>query len=296
MKDFARVLLSFFVVLCSFLFSRPAFSQDGSANGTCSFQTLHLPGNSAGFDSVEAINDIGAIVGNIADANEELSHGFLLFNGKFTPFKFPGSVVTAAHDINNRAQIVGQYRDRFDHLHGFVVHSGGFQTIDVLGKSDTVIEGINDFGDMVGVFLNDSNQAFATSFLLHKGKFTKFSFPGADPGTTGAMSINNSGVIVGNYEIKSDHHGFMVKNGHFSSIDFPGAAETQVFKISSDGDIVGTYSMPFGVSHGFSFANGKFRTIDQPNTSFNAVRGVNSHDQIVGTNQLPYKASCQNVF
>jgi uncharacterized membrane protein len=296
MKDFARVLLSFFVVLCSFLFSRPAFSQDVSANGTCSFQTLHLTGNSAGFDSVEAINDIGAIVGNIADANEELSHGFLLFNGKFTSFKFPGSVVTAAHDINNRAQIVGQYRDRFDHLHGFVVHSGGFQTIDVLGKSDTVIEGINDFGDMVGVFLNDSNQAFATSFLLHKGKFTKFSFPGADPGTTGAMSINNSGVIVGTYLLKSDRHGFMVKNGHFSSIDFPGAAETQVFKISSDGDIVGTYSMPFGVSHRFSFANGKFRTIDQPNTSFNAVRGVNSHDQIVGTNQLPYKASCQNVF
>jgi hypothetical protein len=54
MKDFARVLLSFFVVLCSFIFSRPAFSQDASPNGTCSFQTLHLPGNSAGLDSVEA--------------------------------------------------------------------------------------------------------------------------------------------------------------------------------------------------------------------------------------------------
>src|SRR6185312_13630431 len=99
MKDFARLLLSFFVVLFSLIFSRPAFSQDGSPNGMCSFRTLHLPVNSAGFDTVEAINDIGAIVGSIADANEQLSHGFLLFNGKFTSFKFPGSVVTAVHDI-----------------------------------------------------------------------------------------------------------------------------------------------------------------------------------------------------
>jgi uncharacterized membrane protein len=296
MSKIASVLSSLLFVLCSFLSSLPAFSQDGSPNGTCSFQTLQLPGNSAGGDTVEAINDIGAIVGTATAANEQTFNAFLFFHGKFTPFKFPGSSRTAAHDINNRAQIVGEYADRFDNLHGFVVHSGGFQTIDFPGTSFTVVEGINDFGDMVGLFLNDSNQAFATSFLLHKGKFTKLSFPGADPGTTGAMSINNSGVIVGTYLLKSDRHGFMVQNGHFSSIDFPGAVETQVFKISSDGDIVGTYSMPFEVSHGFSFANGKFRTIDQPNTSFNSVRGVNSHDQIVGTNQMPFKASCQNVF
>ncbi|MGC2742379.1 MAG: hypothetical protein WA672_04270, partial [Candidatus Angelobacter sp.] len=75
MKEFANVLFSLLFVLCSFLFSRPAFSQDGSPNGSCSFQTLHLPGNANGFDSVEGINDIGAIVGNVADANEQLSHG-----------------------------------------------------------------------------------------------------------------------------------------------------------------------------------------------------------------------------
>lgn len=296
MSKIASIFSALLFVLCSFLSSPPALSQDGSPNGTCSFQTLQLPGNANGFDSVEAINDIGAIVGNIADANEQLSRGYLLFNGKLTTFKFPGSLLTAAHDINNHAQIVGEYTDRYDHLHGFVVHSGGFQTIDVPGTSDTVVEGINDFGDMVGFFVNETNLGFVTSFLRHKGKFTKFSFPGADPGTTVAMSINNSGVIVGSYEIKFSHHGFMVKNGHFSSIDFPGAEETQVFKISGDGDIVGTYTPPSDVFNGFSFANGKFRTINQPNTSFNAVRGVNSHDQIVGLNQMPYKASCRNVF
>jgi hypothetical protein len=92
---------------------------------------------------------------------------------------------------------VGEYTDRFDHLHGFVVHSGGFQTINFPGTLDTVVEGINDFGDMVGFFVDQTNLGFIRSFLRHKGRFTKFSFPGADPGTTSAMSINNSGVIVG---------------------------------------------------------------------------------------------------
>jgi uncharacterized membrane protein len=294
MNKIACVLSSLLFVVCGFLSSHPAFSQNSSPHGTCSFQTLNLPANAAGFDTVEAINDIGAIVGTAVSNNERDERGFLFFKGKFSPFMFPGSVVTEAHDINNRAQIVGEYLDRSDNLHGFVVHDGGFQTIDVPGAPLTAVEGINDLGDMVGVFQNDTNQAFG--FLRHKGKFTTFSFPGADPGTTAAFGINNHGVIVGTYEIAFTHHGFMIENGHFHSIDFPGAAETQVFKISNDGDIVGTYTPPFGISNGFVFDKGKFRTINQPNTSFNSVRGVNNHDQIVGTNQLPYKATCRNVF
>jgi len=296
MNKIACVLSALLFVLYGFLSSHPAFSQNSSPNGTCSFQTLHLPNNLGGFDTVEAINDIGAIVGTAVNFNETDDHGFLFFKGKFSLFKFPGSVLTSAHDINNRAQIVGQYMDRSGNLHGFVVHDGGFQTIDVPGASLTAVEGINDLGDMVGVFVKGTDLESTTSFLRHNGKITTFSFPGADPGRTAAFGINNRGVIVGTYEIAFMHHGFMLENGHFHSIDFPGADETQVFKISNDGDIVGTYTPPFGVSNGFSFDKGQFRTINQPNTSFNSVRGVNNRDQIVGTNQLPYKATCRNVF
>jgi hypothetical protein len=111
MSKIANVVFSVAVVLCSFLSSLLAFSQDGSPNGTCSFQTLHLPDNTAGFDTVEAINDIGAIVGTVVSANEQQFHAYLLFDGKFSPFKFPGSLLTAAHDINNHARIVGEYTD-----------------------------------------------------------------------------------------------------------------------------------------------------------------------------------------
>jgi uncharacterized membrane protein len=295
MNKIACVLSSLVFILCGFLSSHPAFSQNSSPNGTCSFQTLHLPVTPGGSFIVEAINDIGAIVGS-AFVNEGNDRGFLFFRGKFSLFRFPGSVLTEAHDINNRAQIVGQYMDTSGNLHGFLVHDGGFKTIDVPGSLFTVVEGINDLGDMVGISLNGTDPGVTTSFLRHKGKITTFSFPGADPGRTGAFGINNRGVIVGTYDIAFMHHGFMLENGHFRSIDFPGAAETQVFKISNDGDIVGTYTPPFGISNGFSFDKGQFRTINQPNTSFNSVRGVNNRDQIIGINQLPYKATCRNVF
>ena len=296
MKKLANLLSTFLLVLFGSLFSQPAFSQDGLPNGTCSFQTLHFPGNTAGFDTAEAINDIGAIVGT-ATADQQVTHGYLFFAGKFSMFMFPGGQRTAAHDINNHAQIVGEYADKAGNLHGFLVHSGGFQTIDDPAGVDTVASGINDLGDIVGSFQKSNNDlGFSTAFLLHKGKFTSFSFPGADPGTTAASGINNSGVIVGTYSIAFHRHGFMVKNGHFSSIDFPGADQTQAFKVNNEGDIVGTYSLVSGNFNGFSFDKGVFKTISQPNTSFNAVFGVNNHDQVVGANQMPFKASCQNVF
>ena len=165
------------LVFCSFLSSQLAFSQDGSPNGTCSFQTLILPGNSAGLDSAEAINDIGAIVGT-ANPDQQVTHGYLFFAGKFSMFMFPGAERTAAHDINNHAQIVGEYADKADNLHGFVVNSGGFQSIDDPAGVNTVAEGINDLGDIVGFYQKSNNDlGFTTAFLLHQGKFTSFSFP-----------------------------------------------------------------------------------------------------------------------
>jgi hypothetical protein len=295
MKKLANLLSTFSLVWFGFLLLQPAFSQDGLPNGTCSFQTLNLPGNAAGFDTAEAINDIGAIVGT-ATADEQVLHGYLFFAGKFSMFMFPGAQRTAAHDINNHAQIVGEYADKAGSLHGFLVVSGGFQTIDDPAGVDTVATGINDLGDIVGFFRKKTDLGFAISFLLHKGKFTSFSFPGADPGTTVARGINNSGVIVGSYSIATHGHGFMVEDGQFSSIDFPGADATQAVKVNNERDIVGTYSLTSGESNGFSFDKGVFKTISQPNTSFNAVFGVNNHDQVVGANQMPFKANCQNVF
>ena len=46
-------------------------------------------------------------------------------------------------------------------------------------------------------------------------------------------------------------HGFLLSQGQFTAIDFPGAAFTMVLGISDDGEIVGQFTNPKGDTHGF---------------------------------------------
>jgi hypothetical protein len=47
------------------------------------------------------------------------------------------------------------------------------------------------------------------------------------------------------------HHGFLLRDGEFTSIDFPGALYTRALAINSRGDIVGAYRDAAGVNHDF---------------------------------------------
>ena len=68
----------------------------------------------------------------------------------------------------------------------------------------------------------------------------------------------------------------------FSTIDFPGATETDANDISNNGTIVGFYVDTLGVDHGFSLVGGSFTTIDAPNSSGTLAYGINDNGDIVG--------------
>ena len=74
-----------------------------------------------------------------------VSHGFLLSGGIFTTIDFPGSTYTTADGINNSGQIVGSYQSA-GVLHGYLLSGGVFTTIDL---SQGAL-GINDSGQIVG--------------------------------------------------------------------------------------------------------------------------------------------------
>ena len=180
-----------------------AFAQDGSSTGKCSFQTVNLPAPANMCTEIDlvALNDVGGIVGTY-EASDFHFHGFLLYQGKFTTFMFPGSTDTIRIDMNTTGTIVG---DIFGNgvQHAFMVHSGGFHEITIPGFPNvtSVATGVNDNGDVVGMFRTDSSTNHG--FLLHNGKLTILSFPGAREGLQ-PVSINNQGVIVGIYDIFSD--------------------------------------------------------------------------------------------
>jgi hypothetical protein len=283
----------------------PLTAQDESSTGKCGFQTLVIPSPAGTTTSPTALNSNGAIVGFLGQGTGANFHitGFLFSGGKFAHFRFPGSADTLPHDINKNGVIVGS----FDVTGGngqraFMVHNGVFHQVTIPGFPDApaIASGVNDLGDIAGQF-NGNGSDFG--FLLHNGKLTIISFPGATGGTF-PTSINNQGVIVGTYfigEQRDGAHGFMWKNGAFTNVAFPGAVATDPTKISNNGDVVGTYVDSGLIEHGFSFDKGHYSTIDRPGFSDTQIVAVNSFDNILGfasgsTGGKWLKGFCSNVF
>ena len=142
--------------------------------------------------------------------------------------------------------------------------------------------GINDIGAVVGSFstgLRTSSQAF----LLFKGKFTPFTFPGSV--STGAFDINNHAQIVGSYSDRSGrNHGFFVQSGGFQTIDVSGAVNgTFPNGINNTGDIVGGFFGPSGGERSFLLHRGKFTFFRFPGSVSTEATSVNINSVIVGT-------------
>jgi hypothetical protein len=82
-------------------------------------------------------------------------------------------------------------------------------------------------------------------------------FPGAGAPCTAPRWINERGDIAGVYAntlsecYAFQRRGFLLMQGQYTPIDFPGAAHTQLLAINDDGQMVGRYLDQKGVGHGF---------------------------------------------
>jgi hypothetical protein len=107
-----------------------------------------------------------------------------------------------------------------------------------------------------------------------------------DPTGTGfinLLGINGSGTIAG-FDNGVTNQGFtLVLPGAFTTVNFPGAASSQVTGINAAGDLSGIYVDANGNSHGFTDIGGTFTTVDNPaSTVFNQALGINNSDETVG--------------
>lgn len=143
----------------------------------------------------------------------------------------------------------------------------------------TVADGINDWGQVVGIFVDQTN--IVHGFIYDRGRYTPLDYPGAIE--TDLNGINNWGQISGYYlDPAGLPHGFVFSQGTFSPVDFPGAADTAVIGINSRGDIVGGYDDAFAITHGFALRNGQYRTVDAPFGSQTQVISINNFRHMIG--------------
>jgi len=188
------------------------------------------------------INSRGDIAGVWHDFDGGL-HGFLLSGGQLTHIQKPDSTFTWAFGLNDAGDIVG-----VSDSGGFLLRDGKFRTVPSGGVRgvDYRLFDVQDNGRvLVGTAISDSA---ITGFISRRfGEIELISHPDLPDHCTGIRGMNERGDIVGSVAIDdcfppfNNSRGFLLRNGEFTPIHFPGALGTDAWDINDDGVIVGRY-------------------------------------------------------
>lgn len=205
-----------------------------AASTSAGFSTFDVPG--AGNTYLNGVNDAGHMVGTVNYGSSD-SFGLLLQPDlSYVTFDVPGAGATTwALDINNAGDIVGSFSAN-GRQSGFLrTANGDYVRIDYPGASSTEARGINDRGDVIGVFRlpGASDRGF---FRDATGALTPFDVPG---GTSSAWGINDDGVIVGEANVLPDRAFYGTLLGGFTRFSVSGDPDTTAYGINDLGDIVG---------------------------------------------------------
>lgn len=103
------------------------------------------------------------------------------------------------------------------------------------------------------------------NFARGQPSFTITTFDVSGALSTGAQGINADGVISGTYRDANGLHGFILRDGLFETVDYPGADNTELRGIGPDGAVVGDHwnnGEEATAAHGFGrTADGQFATV-----------------------------------
>jgi len=132
------------------------------------------------------------------------------------------------------------------------------------GPFNTTATGMDNAGAVVGGY-TDANGGFHGFVRSTSGVLTQINDPLAAAGGTVADGISPGGsVIVGLYLDKAGaEHGFLLRDGTFTTYDVPGAQAT-VVAFDTHGEFGGTYVAADGVSRGFYMIHGRLHTLSAP--------------------------------
>ena len=184
------------------------------------FETFPVPWTLLGAPA-RSMNDDDVIAGSFFNGPGKVS-GYTLdvWNNLTALDATPTTRWTAAVGINNYGTVVGQYIAGYSPgavTAGFLRDPDGTITLlptpqwiggVAVGPGGIYYNGINDWGVMVGSFLDPNNVTYG--FVCDAaGNFTLIQFPGA-AATAGVVGINDGGTIVGNYlDASGMEHGFI---------------------------------------------------------------------------------------
>jgi uncharacterized membrane protein len=201
---------------------------------------------------------------------------------KFTTVNVPGAIQTIPGGVNNSGVIVGEYQDKSQGWHGYILNGKRLTKLDDPNGTDTACVGINLNGSIAIVGNYGNFDGVITGFLYKNGKFTDIPGP-AGATASYAYGINDSGEIVGAYlDSGGVTHGFFLKGKTYTTLDVPGGSWTEATGINNKGSVILVWLGP--QNYETSLYNGKtYKTINVPGASESEAIGINSEGDIAFT-------------
>jgi hypothetical protein len=257
------------------------------------FVTFNGSGDNGGGTTVNAVNNLGAIVAFSSNATATLLTNFVRnTDGTFTSLNIGGDPLANANGINANGVVVGATAGL-----GFTLNAGNLAFLPPVISGDTASEtafGVNDPSTVVGQFVRNSTDT-TPGFVYKNSQFTILN-PVSNADVTNAQSINNNGLVTGFYSTDGQHqHGFFfdtATNSFTLPADpvQPNLFLTQFLGINDNGLAVGYWQDNAGSQHGFLYDvnTSTYTFLDDPNIGTNngvqitQITGINDADRIVG--------------
>jgi probable HAF family extracellular repeat protein len=275
---------------------------------TFTFLDVHSTKTATETDSY-GVNNAGVIAGDYVDS-AGVQHAMVLAGTKVTTLNHPNCATSggsaagaiAFYGINTVGAVVGWCANtKTGQANAFMYANGKFTAINFPKSTGTEATGINDKGEIVGLYFDSAGAQHGFSKIGTAYK----SIDVTGHTSAAAWGVNNAGQITV-YALNSAGTAFdaYLKTGTtLKKISDPKAAGlgTVVHTPNNKGDICGTYYANSGSTetHGFLFHGGKYYDVDDPKgPTLSRNDGLNDSLEMVGrytptgkTNSVGFKVT-----
>jgi probable HAF family extracellular repeat protein len=228
--------------------------------------------------TVEGINDSGQVVGTSWENG--MPQGIIWQNGNVTHLgNLQDHSQVYANAINNIGGVAGHaWTVSGNNADAFLWENDHFTILGTLGGSQTSANGINDYGQIVGLSQLSVSGGSNHAFLWSSGEM-------ADLGTGVALAINNNAQVVG-YNGNS-RAVLWQKDMSIVEIGTLGGIYSWGRAINETGQIVGESYTANGNLHAFLWQDGTMEDIGTlPGYIHSNALGINDIGQVVGRAEI----------
>ena len=209
-------------------------------------------------------------------------HAFVWAAHRYTTVGLTASELSLV-GINHYGVAVGYYSTHTGmSVFTYDIHSGKVDTA-FTGPSFAELEegGINGAGVVVGTGTLDYRHLDA-----YEGRGGAVRIIARPPGhftSYGAIGINDSGMVAGNYGSGGKSFGFTFQGGVSTPVEVAGSTGVRLTFINDAGTVGGSFTDAAGMVHGFTKTGSTVAMFDYPGAAATQVAGVTRDGRVVGS-------------